>query len=70
MSDILNQDQEKNELKFNKNSVGAGEFVFSINNSTNEMIMGEDNLIKIILIDKLVERENKGKKNYNSCGFK
>ena len=63
MSDILNQDQEKNELKFNKNSVGAGEFVFSINNSTNEMIMGEDNLIKIILIDKLVERENKGNKD-------
>ena len=63
MSDILNQDQEKNELKFNKNSVGAGEFVFSINNSTNEMIMGEDNLIKIILIDKLVERENEGNKD-------
>ena len=35
------------------------------------MIMGEDNLIKIILIDKLVERENKGNKDVekesNTC---
>ena len=62
MSDLVNSESKINELIFNKKSVSAGEFVYSINKSSNEFIIGEDNLIKIILIDKLVEREKEGNK--------
>ena len=63
MSDIIKAEQNKNDLKFTKSSVGAGEFVYSINKTSKEIIIGEDNLIKIILFDKLVEREKEGNKD-------
>ena len=59
----MNNDQNRNELKFTKSSIGAGEFVYSINKLSNEIIIGEDNLIKVILFDKLVEREKEGNKD-------
>ena len=62
MSDIINKDTNINELKFTKSSIGISEFSYSINKSTNEIIVGEDNLIKVILLDKLIEREKEGNK--------
>ena len=63
MSEIINTDLNKNALKFNKSSIGMSEFSYSINQKTNELIIGEDNLIKVILFDKLVEREKEGNKD-------
>ena len=62
MSDIINKDPNINELKFTKSSIGISEFAYSINKSSNEIIVGEDNLIKVILLDKLIEREKEGNK--------
>ena len=62
MSDIINKDPNMNELKFTKSSIGISEFAYSINKSSNEIIVGEDNLIKVILLDKLIEREKEGNK--------
>jgi hypothetical protein len=62
MSDIINKDPNMNELKFAKSSIGISEFAYSINKSSNEIIVGEDNLIKVILLDKLIEREKEGNK--------
>jgi hypothetical protein len=62
MSDIINTDVNTNALKFTKSSIGISEFSFSINKISNELIIGEDNLIKVILFDKLVEREKEGNK--------
>ena len=62
MSDIINKDPNINELKFTKSSIGISEFAYSLNKSSNEIIVGEDNLIKVILLDKLIEREKEGNK--------
>lgn len=52
MSDLTKQNQNTNELKFTTNSVATGEFVYSINKTTNEIIIGGDNLIKIFQMEK------------------
>ena len=58
MSDLINKEQNINELKFNQKSISMDNFVYSINESKNEIIVGEDTLIKIISIDSSVERES------------
>ena len=65
MSDIINQNQNINELKFTTKSVATGEFVYSINKSSNEIIIGGDNLIKIFQMDKSDEREKDTEKEIN-----
>ena len=65
MSDLVNQSQNINELKFTTNSVATGEFVYSINKASNEIIIGGDNLIKIFQMDKSEEREKDIEKDIN-----
>ena len=65
MSDLTKQNQNTNELKFTTNSVATGEFVYSINKTTNEIIIGGDNLIKIFQMEKSDEREKDIEKEIN-----
>ena len=65
MSDLTKQNQNTNELKFTTNSVATGEFVYSINKTTNEIIIGGDNLIKIFKLEKSDEREKDIEKEIN-----
>ena len=65
MSDLTKQNQNTNELKFTTNSVATGEFVYSINRTTNEIIIGGDNLIKIFQMEKSDEREKDIEKEIN-----
>ena len=65
MSDLTKQNQNTNELKFTTNSVATGEFVYSINKTTNEIIIGGDNLIKILQMEKSDEREKDIEKEIN-----
>ena len=65
MSDLVNQSQNINELKFTTNSVATGEFVYSMNKTSNEIIIGGDNLIKIFQMDKSEEREKDIEKDIN-----
>ena len=58
MSEKINTEQNTNELNFTSKSISMDNFVYSINKSTKEIIVGEDTLIKVIPIDNLVEREN------------
>ena len=58
MSDKNNTDQNINELKFTSESISMESFVYSINRSSKEIIVGEDKLIKLIPLNNLVEREN------------
>ena len=58
MSDLSNKDQNINELKFTQKSISMDNFVYSINKSKNEIIIGEDNHINLIPIDTAVERES------------
>ena len=58
MSDKIDNEQNNNELKFTSKSVGMDSFVFSLNKSAKEIIIGEDTLIKLIPIEDSVEREN------------
>ncbi len=58
MSDKLDNNQNTNELQFTSKSLSMESFVYSINKSSKEIIVGEDTLIKIVPIDNLVEREN------------
>ena len=58
MSDKINTDQNINELQFTSKSISMDSFVYSINKSLKEIIVGEDTLIKVIPIENLVEREN------------
>ena len=58
MSDKINTKQNINELQFTSKSISMDSFVYSINKSLKEIIVGEDTLIKVIPIDNLVEREN------------
>ena len=58
MSEKINTEQNANELNFTPKSIGMESFVYSINKSTKEIIVGEDTLLKVIPIDNLVEREN------------
>ena len=58
MSEKINNNQNTNELQFTSKSLSMGSFVYSINKSSKEIIVGEDTLIKIVPIDNLVEREN------------
>ena len=57
MTKEINAEQNKNELNFISKSISMGNFVYSINKSTKEIIIGEDSLIKVVPIDNLVERE-------------
>ena len=58
MSDKIDSEQNNNELKFTSKSVGMDSFVFSLNKTSKELVIGEDTLIKLIPIDGSVEREN------------
>ena len=58
MSDLSNKDQNINELKFTQKSISMDNFVYSINKSKNEIIIGEDNHINLIPIETAVERES------------
>ena len=58
MSEKINTEHNTNELNFTPKSIGMESFVYSINKSTKEIIVGEDTLLKVIPIDNLVEREN------------
>ena len=58
MSDLNNKDQNINELKFTQKSISMDNFVYSINKSKNEIIIGEDNHINLIPIETAVERES------------
>ena len=58
MSEKINNNQNTNELQFTSKSLSMESFVYSINKSSKEIIVGEDTLIKIVPIDNLVEREN------------
>ena len=58
MSDKISGDQNTNELQFTSKSISMESFIYSINKSIKEIIVGEDTLIKVIPIDNLVEREN------------
>ena len=58
MSDLGNKDQNINELKFTQKSISMDNFVYSINKSKNEIIIGEDNHINLIPIKTAVERES------------
>ena len=58
MSDLGNKDQNINELKFTQKSISMDNFVYSINKSKNEIIIGEDNHINLIPIETAVERES------------
>ena len=58
MSEKNNTEQNINELQFTSESISMESFVYSINNVSKEIIVGEDKLIKLIPLDKLVEREN------------
>ena len=57
MSEKNNIEQNLNELHFTSESISMENFVYSINRLSKEIIIGEDKLIKIIPLDKLVERE-------------
>ena len=58
MSEKVDNNQNTNELQFASKSLSMESFVYSINKSSKEIIVGEDTLIKIVPIDNLVEREN------------
>ena len=57
MSEKNNIIENKNELQFTSESISMENFVYSINRTSKEIIVGEDKLIKLIPLDKLVERE-------------
>ena len=58
MSDIINNEQNINELKFSSKSIGMDNFVFSLNKNAKEIIVGEDILIKLFPIENSVERDS------------
>ena len=57
MSQEINSERNKSQLNFISKSISMGNFVYSLNNSSKEIIIGEDALIKIVPIENLVERE-------------
>ena len=57
MSQEINSKINKSQLNFISKSISMGNFVYSLNNSSKEIIIGEDALIKIVPIENLVERE-------------
>ena len=59
MSEKEKNTAESNDLKFDIKSISMSEFVYSINESSKELIVGEDNTIKLLSLENLDERESK-----------